>query len=171
MKKWFLYSIFPVLLTACGFSPMFTKENTPSESGSRLVVENINKEGSSYTTQMMRQRLRNTLSGLNLDSRYKIHIRLSEEAGNLAYASDATATRSMMRLNAQIIISCDGQTIYETKLASVTSYSQNSNDEFVNQSVTQGAQERLIESLIIDISREMQRFAKTHANAQKIKAE
>lgn len=137
------------------------------ESGSRLVVESVSKDGSSYTVQMMRQRLKNILSGLNLNLTYKTYVRLNEESGNLAYATDATATRSMMRMTAQIIISCDGKTIYETKCASVTSYSQNSNDEFANQSATEGARERLIESLSIDISREMHGFAKNHSSLGK----
>jgi hypothetical protein len=137
------------------------------DSGSRLVVESLSKDGSSYTVQMMRQRLKNVLSGLNLDSTYKTHIRLNEESGNLAYAADATATRSMMRMTAQIIISCNGKTVYETKCATVTSYSQNSNDEFVNQSASEGARERLIEALSLDISREMHQFAKTHTSFDK----
>ncbi len=112
----------------------------------------------------MRQRLKNVLAGLNLDSRYKIYIRLNEETGNLAYATDATSTRSMMRLVGQILVSCDGKTLYETRIPSVTSYSQNTNDEFVNQSASEGARERLIESLTIDISREIQQFVKTHKN-------
>ncbi len=133
------------------------------ESGSRLVVESASKDGSSYAVQMMRQRLKNVLSGLNLDSHYKTYVRISEETGNLAYATDATSTRSMMRINAQILISRDGQIVYETKLNSVTSYTQNTSDEFVNQSAVQGAQERLIESLTIDISREIQQFVKTNS--------
>ena len=149
-----------LILTACGFTPMLAHDDKV-DSGSRLVVESVSKDGSSYTVQMMRQRLKNIMSGLNLDSTYKTHVRLSEESGNLAYAADATATRSMMRMTAQIIISCDGRTIYETKCASVTSYSQNSNDEFANQSASEGARERLIESLSLDISREMHGFAKT----------
>jgi hypothetical protein len=165
VKKQFLGSIIFLSLTACGFTPMLAYDDA-TESGSRLVVESASKDGSSYTVQMMRQRLKNVLSGINLDSSYKTYVRLSEESGNLAYATDATATRSMMRMNAQIIISHDGQTIYETKCATVTSYSQNSNDEFANQSAVQGAQERLIESLSIDVSREMHQFAKTHSCKQ-----
>lgn len=163
MKKQFLASLTFLTLTACGFTPMLALDDNV-ESGSHLVVESLSKDGSSYTVQMMRQRLKNILSGLNLDSTYKTHIRLSEEVGNLAYAADATATRSMMRMTAQIIISCNGKTIYETKCATVTSYSQNSNDEFVNQSASEGARERLIEALSLDISREMHQFAKTLAS-------
>jgi hypothetical protein len=150
-----------LFLSACGFTPMLAHDDK-IESGSRLAVASTSKDGSSYTVQMMRQRLKNILSGLNLDSTYKTYVRLSEESGNLAYATDATATRSMMRMTAQIVISCEGRTIYETKCASVTSYSQNSNDEFANQSASEGARERLIESLSIDISREMHGFVKTH---------
>ena len=169
MKKQFLISITGLLLTACGFTPMLQKDDvTQIESGSRLVVESANKDGSSYAVQMMRQRLKNILSNLNLDSRYKTYIRLNEATGNLAYATDATSTRSMMRLTAQIIISCEGQTLRETSLNSATSYSQNTNDEFVNQSAVQGAQERLIESLTIDISREIQQFAKKHTQKVQI---
>ncbi len=164
MKKQILVSSICLLLAACGFTPMLANnDNAPTESRSRLVVESANKDGSSYMVQMMRQRLKSVLAGLNLDSRYKTYIRLNEETGNLAYATDATSTRSMMRLTAQIIISCDGQTLHETSLNSVTSYSQNTNDEFVNQSASEGARERLIESLTIDISREIHRFVKTNA--------
>ena len=162
MKKQILVSSFCLLLAACGFTPMLQKNvDAPDESGSRLVVESASKDGTSYTIQMLRQRLKSVLSGINLDSRYKTYVRISETTGNLAYA---TSTRSMMRLTAQIIISCDGQTLHETSLNSVTSYSQNTNDEFVNQSAAQGAQERLIEAMTIDISREIQRFVKTHKN-------
>jgi len=147
-------------LTACSFTPMLQTNEADIDKGVKLVVENINKDGNSYTVQMMRQRLRCALSNLQLDNQYKVYIRLNEETGNLAYATDATAMRAMMRFTAQIIISYQGQTLYETKLASVTSYSQNANDEFINQSAAQGAQERLIEGLSIDISREVQRFAK-----------
>lgn len=165
MKKQILVSSICLLLAACGFTPMLAKnDNAPTESRSRFVVESANKDGSSYMVQMMRQRLKNVLAGLNLDSRYKTYIRLNEETGNLAYATDATSTRSMMRLVAQILVSCDGKTLYETRLASVTSYSQNTNDEFVNQCASEGARERLIESLTIDISREVQQFVKTHKN-------
>lgn len=163
MKKQLLGSLIFFMLTSCGFTPMLAHGDN-IESGSRLVVESTSKEGSSYTVQMMRQRLKNILSDLNLDSTYKTHVRLSEESGNLAYAADATATRSMMRMIAQIIISCDGRAIYETKCASVTSYSQNANDEFANQSASEGARERLIEALSLDINREMHQFAKTHTS-------
>ncbi len=155
------FSIVFLLLASCSFTPMLKKsDDTAVETGSKLVVESANKDGSSYAVQMMRQRLRGVLSGLNLTARYKVYVRLNEESGNLAYATDATSTRSMMRLSAQILVNCEGQTVYETRLANVTSYSQNTNDEFVNQSAVQGAQERLIESLTIDISRELQRFTK-----------
>ena len=127
------------------------------------MVESAAKDGSSYSVQMLRQRLENIHGGLNLDKRFKINIRLSDEAGNLSYASDATATRTMTRLNAQIIISCDGQTVYESKLSTVTSYYQNSNDEFANQSASTGALERLIEAMSLDISRELQQFAQSQA--------
>jgi len=160
MKKYFLLAGIGLCLTACGFMPVFQKDEN-QQNGARLFVENINKDGNSYAVQMIRQRLRGVLSNLNLDSHHKIYIRLNEEAGNLAYAADATSTRSMMRMSAQILINFEGQTLYETKLASVTSYSQNTNDEFVNQSGVQGAQERLIESLTIDISRELQQFVKS----------
>ena len=136
-------------------------EAQKDQSGSRLVIESINKDGCSYTIQMLRQRLENIHGGLNLDKRYKTYVRITEEAGNLSYAADATATRAMMRLTSQIIISCEGRTVYETKLANVTSYSQNANDEFANQSAVTGAQERLIEAASIDISRELQKFAKS----------
>ena len=149
-------------LTGCNFTPMLAKnEGQKTQSGSRLVVESLNKDGASYAVQMLRQRLENINGDLNLDKRYKTNIRISEESGSLAYAADATATRSMMRMFAQIIISCEGQTVYETKLSNVTSYSQNANDEFANQSAVTGAQERLIEAISIDISRELQKFAKT----------
>ncbi len=148
-------------LSSCSFTPMLAKNDGQASTGSRLVVESASKDGASYTVQMMRQSLENIHGGINLDKRYKTHIRLSEESGNLTYAADATATRSMMRLNTQIIISCDGQTVYETKLANVTSYSQNANDEFANQSASTGALERLIEASSIDISRELQKFAKS----------
>jgi hypothetical protein len=49
----------------------------------------------------------------------------------------------------------------------VTSYSQNTNDEFVNQSASEGARERLIEAMTIDISREIQRFVKTNPQKNK----
>jgi hypothetical protein len=163
MKKQILINSFCLLLSACGFTPMLEKNaDAPDESGSRLVVESASKDGTSYTIQMLRQRLKSVLSGINLDSRYKIYIRLNEETGNLAYATDATSTRSMMRLVGQILVSCDGKTLYETRIPSVTSYSQNTNDEFVNQSASEGARERLIESLTIDISREIQQFVKTN---------
>lgn len=162
MTKQFLVYIFCLSLAACGFTPILKKnDDIPSKSGARLVVESVNKGGNNYIIQMMRQRLKSVLSGLNLDHGYKIYIRLNEESGNLAYATDETSTRSMVRFSAQILISCEGQTVYETKLANVTSYSQNTNDEFMNQSSLQGAQERLIESLSIDISRELQRFVKS----------
>ena len=168
MKKQILVSSFCLLLSACGFTPMLQKNaDAPDESGSRLVVESASKDGTSYTIQMLRQRLKSVLSGIKLDSRYKTYARISETTGNLAYATDATSTRSMMRLTAQIIISCDGQTLHETSLNSVTSYSQNTNDEFVNQSAVQGAQERLIEAMTIDISREIQRFVKTNPQKKK----
>lgn len=147
-------------LTSCTFTPMLATNEGQATGESRLVVESVNKDGASYTIQMLRQRLKNIYGGLNLDKRYKTHISISDESGSLSYAVDATATRSMMRLIAQIIISCDGQTVYETKLSSVTSYSQKDNDEFANQSAVSGALERLIESLSIDISRELQKFAK-----------
>ena len=163
MKKNLLAIGLSLALTSCSnFTPILARnDGQASESGSRLVVESLSKDGASYTVQMMRQRLANIHGSVNLDKCYKTHIRLSEESGNLAYAADATATRSMMRLNAQIIISCDGQTVYETKVSNVTSYSQNANDEFANQSASTGAIERLIEALSIDISRELQKFAKS----------
>lgn len=159
MKKSF--AIISVLaLSGCSFTPMLAK-NEVQQSGSRLVIESVEKDGCSYIIQMLRQRLETIHGGLNLDKCYKTYIRISQEAGNLSYAADATATRAMMRLSAQIIISCDGRTEYETKISNVTSYSQNANDEFVNQSAVTGAIERLIESLSIDISRELQKFAKS----------
>ena len=161
MKK-ILLTFSVLCLTACNFTPMLAKNNSQANSsGSRLVVESLNKDGASYVVQMLRQRLENIHGNLNLDKSYKTNIRISEESVNLAYAADATATRSMMRMIAQIIISCEGQTVYETKLSNVTSYSQNANDEFANQSAVSGAQERLIEAISIDISRELQKFAKT----------
>ncbi len=161
MKK-ILFTFSVLCLTACSFTPMLAKnEGQKDQSGSRLVIESINKDGCSYAIQMLRQRLENIHGGLNLDKRYKTYVRISEETGSLSYAVDATATRAMMRLTSQIIISCEGRTVYETKLANVTSYSQKANDEFANQSAVTGAQERLIESASIDISRELQNFAKS----------
>lgn len=160
MKKLFQIHFFCILLGACSFTPMLQNDSASPDQGAKLVIESINKDGNSYVVQMMRQRLKCALSGLLLGPQYKIYIRLSEESGNLAYATDATAMRAMMRFTAQIIISHKGNALYETKLASVTSYSQNSSDEFINQSAAQGAQERLIEALTIDVSREVQRFSK-----------
>ena len=161
MKK-VLLSLCLLSLTNCSFTPMLAKGETQKEQyGSRLVIESTEKDGCIYIIQMLRQRLENIHGNLNLDKRYKTYVRISSEAGNLSYAADATATRAMMRLTAQIVISCDGKTVYETKLANVTSYSQNANDEFANQSAVTGATERLIESLSIDISRELQKFAKS----------
>lgn len=136
-------------------------KNETQQQGSRLVIESVEKDGYSYIIQMLRQRLETVHGGLNLDKRYKTYVRISQESGNLSYAADATATRAMMRLAAQIIISFDGKTVYETKISNVTSYSQNANDEFANQSAVTGATERLIESLSIDISRELQKFARS----------
>lgn len=166
MKKYFLLAGIGLLMTACGFTPVFQK-NENQQIGARLFVESINKDGNSYAVQMIRQRLKGVLSNLNLDSHHKVYVRLSEEMGNLAYAADATSTRSMMRMSAQILINFEGKTLYETKIANVTSYSQNTNDEFANQSATQGAQERLIESLTIDISRELQQFIRSHSKKGK----
>lgn len=170
MKKKFLLICSLVLLTACGFTPMLQKNEIETNHGAKLIVESFNKDGNSYLVQMLSQRLKISLSGLPLDHAHKIYIRLGEEAGNLAYATDATAMRSMMRLTAQIIISYQGTTLYETKLSSVTSYSQNASDEFINQSAVQGAQERLIEALTIDVSREVQQFVKNqqHSKNKKI---
>ncbi len=166
MRKSFLTCITALCLSGCDFTPMLAKnDNDLAESGSRLVVESENKDGSSYVIQMLRLRLKNSLSNIGLSKSYKTFVRIKEEAGSLAYAADATSTRSMMRMSAQIIISCNGKTVYETKLNGVTSYAQNTNDEFVNQSAVNGAQERLIESLSIDISREIQKFVKTNANS------
>lgn len=160
MNKIF-FCVSALLLASCGFTPMLSKNisDQGSQTGARLVVESSTKDGCSYPIQMMRQRLKVILTGLNLDSTYKIHVGVSEESGSLAYAADATATRSMLRMTARIVISCSGQTVFETKLNSVTSYSQNTSDEFVNQSAAEGAKERLIESLSIDISRELQKFS------------
>jgi len=154
-----------LLLSGCDFTPLMEKVDDQSvQSGARLVVESHNKNGNSYLLHQLRQRLKRSLIGLNLDNSYKIFVRLSEESGSVAYAADATASRSMDRLSAQLIINKNSQTVFETKLNAVTSYSQNVNDEFVNQSAQTGAKERLLETLSIDIVRELNRFAKTETN-------
>lgn len=154
-----------LLLSGCGFTPLMEKTDDQAiQSGAKLIVESTNKNGTSYLLHQLRQRLKRSLTGLNLDNSYKIFVRLTEESGSVAYATDATASRSMDRLSVQLMINKNSQTIFETKLNAVTSYSQNVNDEFVNQSAQTGAKERLLETLSIDIARELHRFAKTEVN-------
>ena len=148
-------------LTGCSFTPLLEKNDVDQANGAKLIVESQSKNGNSYLLHQLRQRLRKQLAGLELNESYKIFVRLSEESGSVAYAADATASRAMDRLAAQLLINKDGQTVFETTLNAVTSYSQNVNDEFVNQSARTGAKERLIESLNIDIAREIHRFVKT----------
>lgn len=154
-----------LMLSGCSFTPLMEKTDEQSiNSGARVVVESPSKNGNSYLLHQLRQRLKRNLTGLNLNNSYKIFVRLSEESGSVAYAADATASRSMDRLSVQLIVNKDSQTIFETKLNAVTSYSQNVNDEFVNQSAQTGAKERLLETLSIDITRELHRFSKNESN-------
>lgn len=148
-------------LTGCSFTPLLEKNDVNQSTGAKLIVENQSKNGNSYLLHQLRQRLRKQLTGLALNENYKIFVRLNEASGSVAYAGDATASRAMDRLSAQLIINKNDQTVFETTLNAVTSYSQNVNDEFVNQSARTGAQERLIESLNIDIAREIHKFVKT----------
>jgi hypothetical protein len=150
-------------LTGCSFTPLLEKNDVNQSNGAKLIVENKSKNGNSYLLHQLRQRLRKQLAGLALNENYKIFVRLNEESGSVAYAADATASRAMDRLSAQLIINKDDQTVFETTLNVVTSYSQNVNDEFVNQSARTGAKERLIESLNIDIVREIHKFVKTQS--------
>jgi hypothetical protein len=164
MKSIFLV-IFLLMLSSCSFTPLLEKDDSQStQSGAKLVVGSKSKNGTSYLVHQLRQRLKRSLTGLNLDNSYKIFVRLNEESGSVAYAADATASRSMDRLSVQLIINKDSQAVFETTLNAVTSYSQNVNDEFVNQSAQLGAKERLIETLSTDIARELHRFAKTVMN-------
>lgn len=155
--------IIALTLSGCGFTPMLATDESESDQtgGARLLV-NTQKGSNGYLCDQLRKRLKRNLNNLELDSKYKIIVTLNESSGSIAYAADATASRSMERLSANIIINKDGNLVHSTTVNTITSYSQNANDEFMNQSAQTGAKERLLESLVLDITREIHHFAKTY---------
>lgn len=162
------YSLFLLFfLSACGFSPMLSNNdsvNSISEEGARLLVTS-KSNANSYVVHHLKQKLKRTLINTGLSKEYKILVTVDEDSGSIAYAADATCSRSVNKLSAELIINKNSQPVFETKLNALTSFSQNANDEFMNQSAQSGAKERLIESLNIDISREVFKFAKKENNS------
>lgn len=120
--KLFLYLIFFLLFSSCGYEPIHSKNTNISKELSSVSIKNIkNRSG---------QILRNTLlNKLNPDRKreiikYRLIIEISESKTNLAYRKDMSATRQDLEVFAKYFLknAKTEEIVLKDEASSISSY-------------------------------------------------
>jgi LPS-assembly lipoprotein len=109
----------PVLLSACGFQPLYGNNTAPQLSS--IFVEDI-AERNGFE---LRTRLIDILDsdGVQTNKRYRLKITLSESSQGIALQNDATITRYNNRMEARFVLSdAGGKEVYRGNQTELSSY-------------------------------------------------
>ena len=109
----------PVLLSACGFQPLYGNNTAPQMSA--IFVEDIaERNGFELRTRLID--ILNT-DGLQTGKRYRLKVTLSESSQGIALQNDATITRYNNRMEARFVLSdAGGKEVYRGTQSELSSY-------------------------------------------------
>ena len=109
----------PVLLSACGFQPLYGNNTAPQMSA--IFVEDIaERNGFELRTRLID--ILNT-DGLQTGKRYRLKVTLSESSQGIALQNDATITRYNNRMEARFVLSdAGGKEVYRGNQTELSSY-------------------------------------------------
>ena len=153
------------LLCQCGFEPIYQKKEV-AESSQNASLKIFGGNQDAYTVYRLRQEIEPQLTSLApiVKKKYRIHVNVQEEFGNIGYANDGTAVRAQGRISAHISVFDQTLTpIYESHVDSVSSYTINYGDEFSNLNSQDGVRERLVVDLGREIIQSLSGFFKSQS--------
>lgn len=120
-----LLALSPVVLGACGFTPVYGTASQQGHVGAALANVQIDPIGD-RNGQILRNNLidRFYTDGRPADPRYRLAVSVSAMEEELGIQKDATATRARLRLQAsyELIDTHNGQVVYRTFSRSVISF-------------------------------------------------
>jgi hypothetical protein len=146
------------MVSACGFSPVYQTNNDEKTPQVFKLSIAASSNDNAYTAYKLRREIETLLPTIPMKTNRPVtlKIKLSEDYGDIAYSSQANTLRRQGQLRARIeLFDKTLEPFYVKDLDVVSSSTVDYQEEFALMAAEQGARERLVKSLAIDIVHEL----------------